>query len=187
MRTVIKNKKFVLLFIILITTGSLIALELTDTTHLLHPATKVSKPSAPYKSLPNKTNSNLSENAPRSNNGVTQQTATDRKGQAPNEAINDQNKWTVSESGLITLKLPAANGSLKSSDSIYGSAQVDKVQYRLIDDQVGVVSQGFISVVNGNFSASVNFKPYASSGRLDVFSTDPSGKELNEVQVPVNF
>jgi hypothetical protein len=61
------------------------------------------------------------------------------------------------------------------------------VNYRLIDDQVGVISQGTIKVVAGNFSAAVNFKPYAKTGRLDVFTTDDNGKESNEVQVQVAF
>lgn len=76
---------------------------------------------------------------------------------------------------------------MKPGGDVYGVATVDKVQYRLIDNTAGVISQGFINVVNGNFSAAITFKPYASTGRLDVYSLDANGREVNEVQVPVNF
>jgi hypothetical protein len=61
------------------------------------------------------------------------------------------------------------------------------VQYTLIDNNVGVISQGTIPVVNGNFSATIDFSPTATAGRLDVFTTDANGKEINEVQLQVNF
>lgn len=117
----------------------------------------------------------VNQGGPKDNHG--EQTATD----------NPSNQWVQSESGVITVKNPVNNSEIKSGDTLTGSATVDKIQYRLIDDQVGVVSQGFISVVNGNFSASVNFPSYAKTGRLDVFSSDSSGRETNEVQIPVRL
>ncbi len=52
---------------------------------------------------------------------------------------------------------------------------------------VYVISTNSINVINGKFSAVVNFKPVSQSGRLDVYSTDPNGKEINLIEIPVNF
>jgi len=52
---------------------------------------------------------------------------------------------------------------------------------------MGVISQGIIQVVNGKFSATVNFPSHSNSGRLDVYSTDSNGKEINEVQLNVTL
>lgn len=116
---------------------------------------------------------------------VNQGTATDNYGAG--QVSTPSSQWTVSESGAITVKQPAAGATIKSGFLLAGSATVDKIQYRLIDNQVGVISQGFISVVNGNFSASVNYPSYGKSGRLDVFSTSANGVEINEVQIQVNL
>lgn len=118
--------------------------------------------------------------------GKDEGTSVDKQG-APTSISTPSSQWTQSQSGVITVKTPVANATLQNGDTVAGSATIDKVQYRLIDADAGVISQGFINVVNGNFTASISFKHYASSGRLDVFSTDGSGKEINEVQIPVKF
>jgi hypothetical protein len=95
------------------------------------------------------------------------------------------NTWTQSESGVVIVKLPVNNNAFVSGDKLIGSASTTKVQYTLIDDNVGVISQGTIPVLNGNFSATINFSPSAKTGRLDVFTTENNGKEINEVQLKV--
>jgi len=97
------------------------------------------------------------------------------------------NQWTKSESGQITLKQPVADSTLSSGATISGSASVSQVYYRLIDDKTGVISQGVLDVVNGNFSGKVNFYSHGDSGRLDVYSLDSNGREVNEVQISVGF
>lgn len=137
----------------------------------------------PAQPMPNNGNKTPSVSTNNNNNG----SAVDTHGQSvPTTASN---KWTVSQSGLITVKQPTSGSSLKSGEAIIGSAGggIGQVEYRLLDNQIGVISQGYISVVNGNFSATISFQPHSSSGRLDVFNTDPGGREINEVQVPVNF
>ena len=115
-----------------------------------------------------------------------QSLATDNQGAVPNSSSNSS-YWTTSTSGLVTVKQPGANSVLGSGAALYGSAKVSQVQYRLIDNQVGVLAQGPLNVVGGNFSATLHFRPIASSGRLDVFSFDSQGAEVNEVQIPVRF
>lgn len=128
-----------------------------------------------------------SEKKPTPSGGINQGTSKDNNGVSSTPITSQPGQWTQSVSGVITVKQPLANSTLKNGDSVSGSAGVSRVQYRLIDNQVGVISQGFISVVGGNFSATISFTPHSSSGRLDVFSTDQNGKEINEVQLPVNF
>ena len=135
--------------------------------------------------LPEHKASNNGEKKPSTTSQVNQGTATDNNGAG--QVNTPSNQWTISASGAITVKDPAPGSTVKSGFLLAGSATVGKIQYRLIDDQVGVISQGFISVVNGNFSASVNFPSYGKSGRLDVFSTSSNGAEINEVQIQINL
>ncbi len=94
----------------------------------------------------------------------------------------------TSESGIITVKQPAKSEKLGSGSSISGTAKdLTQVQYRLIDDEVGVIARGSLSVVKGAFSGTLQFKSYATTGRLDVFSTNLSGDEINTVEIPVGF
>lgn len=116
---------------------------------------------------------------------VNQGTSNDSKGTA--KASTTSSQWTISESGVITVKEPTNNGTIVSGANLIGTATVDRIQYRLIDDNAGVVSQGFIGVTDGKFSASISFPSYAKTGRLDVFNTNDQGAEINEVQIKVNF
>jgi hypothetical protein len=128
---------------------------------------------------------NDSKNATVSND-ANQGTAKDQNGQAA--ANTSPSQWATSASQVITVKQPVAQATFKPGDTLSGTASgVSQVQYRLIDDNVGVVAQGFLNVVNGNFAGVMQFSPHGSTGRLDVFSTNTSGAEINEVQVPVKF
>ena len=140
-----------------------------------HPQTSVSGPA--------------SATGPKTANSTSrdQSLATDNGGSAPNSASTNSSQWVTSTSGVITVKQPVANILLKPGDSLYGSAKVSQIQYRLIDSQVGVLAQGPLNVAGGNFSATLHFRPVAASGRLDVFSFDTQGAEVNEVQIPVRF
>lgn len=97
------------------------------------------------------------------------------------------NQWTTSASGNITVKQPVANAILQDGSKIVGSAKVSQVNYRLKDNRVGVIAQGALSVSGGNFSGILHFQPQGTGGQLDIFSTDSSGIEYNEVQINVSF
>jgi hypothetical protein len=129
--------------------------------------------------------SNSESRSSSQSNGVSQGTASDTHGQS--SVGTSASQWTQSQSGLITVKSPSYGSTIKSGDQLAGSAQENQVQFRLIDDQAGVIAQGFLSVVNGNFSGTLNFTSHGSTGRLDVFTTGPAGDEVNEAQVPVKF
>ncbi len=112
--------------------------------------------------------------------------ATDTNGQT--STTTDPSQWTVSDSGLITVKQPVANATLKSGDSLSGSAKnISKISWRLVDDKVGVIATGDLNVVKGDFSGILHFKPQGNSGHLDVFSTNSRGVEYNEVKIDLSY
>jgi hypothetical protein len=94
-----------------------------------------------------------------------------------------------SKSVLITLVEPEKDAQIKNGQVIGGTVKegVDKVEYRLIDNQVGVVAQGTLSVVDKSFSGKLQFTSRSSSGRLDVYTYDASGAEINNIELPVIF
>ena len=166
-------------------------LEITDTIHIFHksvPATQVIVQVGKPTSVPKSDVSNSSPPAvktPTPNSGTIISGGTDTNGTV--SSSTDPSKWIVSDSGNITVKQPLANAQLQSGAALSGSAKVSMINFRLIDSSVGVISEGTLNVVNGNFSGTLSFTPHSSSGRLDVFSTDSQGVELNEVQISVSF
>ncbi|MEO5627756.1 MAG: hypothetical protein ABIQ89_02610 [Candidatus Saccharimonadales bacterium] len=137
--------------------------------------------------LPAQPAANDGEKEPTANADRNSGTATDNQGQISSPVTTDPNQWTRSASGIVTVKSPAAGSTIKTGVELVGTAQSGKVQYRLLDDQVGVISKGFINVVSGNFSGNLSFQSRGSSGRLDVFTADDNGVESNEVQIVVKF
>lgn len=173
-----------ILFIVIV----LIASGFVLTKFITKPGPKVAVPSPAITSLPlNQSNNTSDKSSQPATNQVVQTQGVDQNGQKPSTVNSNKSLWTISQSGLITVESPYSNSKFSSGDSIYGLSTLDKVQYTLIDNQVGVISQGFINVVNGSFSSKVSFQKYASSGRLDVFSTTGTGKEENIVEIPVNL
>lgn len=166
-------------------------LELTNVTHFLHksvPATKVVVTAGNPTTKPvnnSSAGSSTQKTNDTSNSSRTIGGGNDTGGSSV--ANTPESQWVISKSGNITVKQPVANSKIASGATLSGSAKVDKVSFRLIDDKTGVIAQGTLSVVNGNFSGSLNFTPNSSTGRLDVFSTDAQGVELNEVQIAVSF
>ena len=111
--------------------------------------------------------------------------ATDTHGSSQSSPPSSQ--WTSSASGVITVKSPAPNATLKSGDTISGSSSASEINYRLSDDKVGVIAQGTLTVDSGNFSGILHFQTHGTSGRLDIFTTNAMGVEYNEVQINVGF
>ncbi|HVX58689.1 MAG TPA: hypothetical protein VG964_03045 [Candidatus Saccharimonadales bacterium] len=159
-------------------------LELTGVTHVFRHQKSANQP-ALLKDNTSKAPAAGNSSSKSTSTTLPQGGATDTHGQAA--PSTPASNWTTSSSGLLTLQSPAANSTLKSGDLLAGTAKVDQIEYRLVDDQVGVLAQGSLSVVSGKFSGKINFSPKASTGQLDVFSYNASGAETNEVQVPVKF
>jgi hypothetical protein len=97
------------------------------------------------------------------------------------------NSWTSSSSGLITLQEPINNATINDGAILYGTSKLSQIGYTLIDNKVGVISQGSLNVVNGIFSGKMIFTPQATTGRLDVYSTNAQGVQSNEIEINVNF
>jgi hypothetical protein len=176
-----KNKR--LLFV----TSLLLLLAIAFFVHR-HISPKISKvPAATITQLPNHTSPSdrAAGNQPASPAGSGQGIGEDTHGSA--DTSTPSNQWTVSSSRQITLKQPVQNDTLSSGQTISGTASVSQVYYRLIDDKSGVISQGILDSSSGNFSGKINFYSHGDSGRLDVYSLDGSGREVNEVQIQVRF
>ena len=97
------------------------------------------------------------------------------------------NRSIKSHSGLIVLKQPNENSVLKSGDTLSGSSDIDKIEYRIEDSAVGVIAQGSLKVVNGRFSGALHFTPHGNSGKLSVFSFDDKGIEVNHIDINISF
>ena len=166
-------------------------LELTNTTFLFHkrPSSSTISSSGIIHQLPEQPATSNGRTGPQSSSSFTQGTATNNQNATSSTTSSSSpSQWTVSKSGVITVKEPTADSTVKTGFTLAGTATINKIQYRLIDDTAGVISQGFITVNDGAFSVSVSFRAYSNSGRLDVFNTDPNtGAEQNEVQIPINF
>ncbi len=180
---------FAMVLVILIVVG---VLDVTHTTSFFRkpvPITQVvikaGKPAAKPQNNASAATITPAAKTPTSNTGNVISGGTDTNGNATSTTNSSQ--WVVAASGNITVKQPVANATLQPGGVLSGSAKVSQVNFRLIDNSVGVVSEGTLSVVNGNFSGNLNFTPHSSSGRLDVFSTNAQGVELNEVQISVDF
>lgn len=98
-----------------------------------------------------------------------------------------QSQWTKSNDGNITVYSPSASGLLKSGSQLTGASHLNNVSFRLIDDVSGVIAQGSLKVTNGTYSGTFNFDTIASTGRLDVFTTNPDGSEASNVEVTIRF
>jgi len=96
--------------------------------------------------------------------------------------------WTAATSGNIVVHSPANNSLLSTGDTIYGTALTDIVNYKLVDNDSGVIAQGQLSVVNGTFSGILMFRPSSNAGILKIFSYNQStGAEENRVEITVRF
>jgi cytoskeletal protein RodZ len=126
-----------------------------------------------------------SKKQPTDNAGRTISGGTDTNGQT--NADTNSSQWITSKSGNITVEQPIADATLQSGSALSGTAKVSTVHYRLIDNSVGVISEGTLNIASGKFSGNLNFTSHSSTGQLDVFSTDANGVEINEIQIAVKF
>lgn len=101
---------------------------------------------------------------------------------------NQQHTPITSASGNISVYLPRANQLLKPGDTISGTtANADRIWYRLIDDQVGNLVEGSLSVVDGRFSGVFDFNTSGNAGRLDVFTVTEDGTEADNIEIDIRF
>lgn len=193
------NKKKILLIIIPIVVATVAAfgiLEASGKTHFFGNDTqKNGKKSNEDKDRDARTTSDAptaqedftggNERQPNSTDKASEGTVTSTDGNI--STIPPQGQWTTSPNGVITVYSPA-NGEITTNGStISGKTTVLRVSFRLIDDVSGVIAQGDLPVVNGTFSGTFSFSTTGKEGRLDVFSTQHDGTEINNVEVPIRF
>lgn len=117
---------------------------------------------------------------------VKQGGAVDNNGDT--SSSSDTSKEIMSASGLLSVISPASGDTISTGATLRGTAKnSSEVQYRIIDNTVGVIGQGALKVVNGRYSGTLQFTPQASSGRIDIFTYNSNYQEQNNVQVQVQF
>lgn len=114
-----------------------------------------------------------------------------------NGTVEDQNgassgssnssSWVSSPGGEITSHSPVPNSVIKTGAIISGTSTLPRVNFRLIDNVSGVIAEGSISVVGGNFSGKLNYNTSASEGRIDLYGAKNDGTEYGNVEIPVRF
>jgi len=95
-----------------------------------------------------------------------------------------------SDNGIVTVAGIAKDGLLHSGDALRGTVadkSIAQVQFRIIDTEVGVLGQGQLAVVGGSFSGALSFTAHSDTGRVDVYTLDSMGSEINNVEIPVRF
>ncbi len=146
---------------------------------------KLQKPPMPTSS-PAYTQGQVRPQAPTSN--LSQGGATDLNGSTTPQTPAAPTSGVSSASGKITLNSPGNNDTIYSGVTVRGISSLPSVQYRLVDDTVGVVAQGKLNVVDGKFSAILKFVSRGRTGKFEVFSYDPAtGAEINSVRIIVLF
>src|SRR5665213_3204684 len=134
------KKRYMTALLVLLALALMTTLELANTTHIFHKQ-NVASGTIPKSSSSKSTST--SDKTPSTNTSINKGTATNNNSVSP-VVTNDSSKWAVSSSGLLTVKSPLENDKIATGVSLSGLASVDQIQYRLVDDQVGVISQGFI-------------------------------------------
>lgn len=109
------------------------------------------------------------------NNGDTQKPPT------------DTTVGTTSSSGAITVWQPVGQSLIGTGETIRGKATVPVVQFRVIDDEVGVIAQGELKVVDGVWSGIMRFNSVSGSGSIQVYSLNDQSVEENNISIPVTF
>jgi hypothetical protein len=99
----------------------------------------------------------------------------------------DSSDWISSGSGEIVVHSPNKNQVLNSGTELSGTSSLAQVSYRIIDNVSGVIAQGELGVVGGNFAGKINFTTSASEGRIDVFATHIDGSEFSNIEIPITF
>lgn len=103
------------------------------------------------------------------------------------EGVSATDQPSKSASGRITVYSPTTNSVVRSGGTLTGASSLSSVNYRLIDDQVGVIGSGVLKVVNGKFSGTFSFNSAGKEGRLDVFRMLDDGREVDTVEIPVRY
>lgn len=192
MKSITKPIALTSLGVIIAAGGTIAGLELSNTTHWFHKGpnkvnviTQAGNLSGDNKPKPAGAGQPPTNKTPTTNTGQNIGGASDTGGQTTTPSSGSQP--ITSASGNITVDQPSPNATISNGATLSGTATVSQVQFNLIDNNVGLIARGTLNVVNGKYSGTLNFNSSATSGRLDVFSTEPNGRQINEVEIAVKF
>ena len=112
-------------------------------------------------------------------------TVTDTKGVVT--TTTEKSEWSSSIDGIISVYSPIQDSILSKGDVLSGESSSDNISFMLTDNVSGLIAQGKITVVNGKFSGTFDFKTTATEGRLDIYIENADGVESSIVEIPVRF
>lgn len=186
----IKNKKILVLIILLICAAVFVFLEKTKVIDLYKKDTPVVTEAEQSTSTTKTAQSDFSAGEERqAGNTQSENKGTggivDSNGTTSSEI--DMTNPTISKSGDITLYNPKQNSLLTTDLEVSGVSKLSEVSYRLIDDISGVINMGKLNVVDGKFSGKLSFQTNAKEGRLDFYGAKSDGTEFSNIEVPVRF
>ena len=189
MRKKVKSsrKKYLLatFVVVLLAIGIVAILEATNTTYFFNTPTTINEDKK--SPVTASTSKPTAHQLPTTTDNTRSGGITDQHGQT-GVALPPSSQWVSSSSGNVTLQQPSSNTVIKSGDTLSGLAKVSTVQFILVDDSVGQIAQGSLSVVNGKFSGILQFTPHASSGKLEVYYPNPTnGAEEDLIKINVGF
>jgi hypothetical protein len=107
---------------------------------------------------------------------------------AQTSSLPPASQWSTSANGDITLQEPVNGGTVGSGSVISGLAKVSSVQFILVDNSVGLIDQGNLTVTDGKFTGTMEFTSHSSAGKLSIYYPNPTnGKEEDIISIDVNF
>lgn len=92
-----------------------------------------------------------------------------------------------SGSGEISVAYPSKNATITSGTIVTGTSSLSTVHYRIVGENVGMISTGSLKVSNGKFSGTLQFQTSSKNGKLDFFGTKSDGNEFSNLSIPVIF
>jgi cytoskeletal protein RodZ len=93
----------------------------------------------------------------------------------------------TSKTGEITVYSPREGDSVTNELTLSGESSLKFVNYRLINNESGLVASGRLDVVNGKFSAKLKITPEAQQGRLDIFGSRNDLSEFSNISIGLYF
>ncbi len=105
-----------------------------------------------------------------------------------NAPVEPTDNPIASDDDKTVVYSPTNNQMILSGSAISGNTQNDNVYFRLIDNKVGLIGEGKLTLKdNGDFSGKFNIDSHGDKGRLDIFSRSNEGIEYSAVYIDVRF
>lgn len=149
--------------------------------------TQTSEPNAETTSTAASAQDNFTGGTDRQPNTASSDEGTVKDNNGSIGTVPSSSEWTISSDKAITVYSPAKSALVTNGFTLSGASTHQNVEFRLIDDVSGVISQGSVKVSSGKFSGTFSFSSKGTSGRLDIYYANPDGVESSSISIPVRY